>query len=1210
MDPQEHDLCAFKQNENDENETHPPTEDDSDEDDQAALQDWEQAQIGNVGEDASLLNQSSSQYGSDEFFLSMLGSPSISGGTMIEDKDILLDLKKPMFSDEVKARTETAFVASWSLFPNMKQFLSETTQRASQPSLCTSSSFFSSSSSSLASTPSSSSLLSPSFSSSTSSSAPPSSCTSLSTFFPRSLVRQHMRQAPWTKGLEDNLKAFLQERAFFNAKRLLRPLLRSFFAVDCYEYKTVEEEHIGRRYILQFWLRLLELLEMDRSLLCPLESQLDGKSICDLLVCIISHAEFDFPSISFMANTIQRSQLVPVLSLSSSSALYSSSSSSSSSLSPSSCSSSALSSSSLSPSSCSSSSLSSCFSTSSSSPSSLSSSSCSSSSLSSSSSSSSPSSSSSSSSSLSSSLSPSLSLSSSSSSSSLSSSMSSFRSCSELTTLSANSSSSASLPSIVSFSHFPRACFLTEEKCDLFLSVPSSSSTPSSSFSSSTLVSTPATEYASFSSTTASSASSTSSGSSSGSSSSTSTSSSSSTSSTRCSTSTTFADQLSWVKQYRILLIHTVRMVFRAYLFFKQRSKPVPDMVAEFSSQLFAVACIRLPILLPSILSSLCSNVSVKFQSVFSPPPSSDFSSSSSSEADMDSGDSDANSSAEEKEISALRSYASSMNRMTVKFKRKFMSDVDAWISFKRKQTLVSESSKMKSNAAANTVVTSTVPSASVKEEKEENETAQLTSQQTLRQNMVDFMVGNPGLFGWILFRDDADAALFADANAINVTISALVEPTPFCELLRAWILHVDQIVLPAAASFSPSSSSSSSVVDALSSKSLQTSLSFSSKENKMTSDDSNLAKLKESLSSDENPCASYGVCRVYWALLPGYLSFVSTFMAHMLNSSPSDYTFPLIKCQREMIRERDTLTFFVRAALGTTPANDREIINKVLDLMDVWFRAIRPPSTEEEDWAGATGLMAPLPDTFCFPFFFNAIAILLKSEHYQILLKSLTFLYTHFGHFFGEQRLEFARCLLFDNFYRLFLHWCPEVRKLFHYILIFKLKRSYPAAVLSSPASSSSSVSSCSQITSSSESSPVSDSSDQIPVLTEEERNDFGQCTVTRLSLSQNERNIDTYLEGKVNEYLNQIKKQLEEPTSYTFFSPHLRIYASDSLTEYLRHEASFGRLQQVKQHEENVEFENRRKNGDSNARISTSVCSIWSPDLNFEITNATGPG
>ncbi len=37
------------------------------------------------------------------------------------------------------------------------------------------------------------------------------------------------------------------------------------------------------------------------------------------------------------------------------------------------------------------------------------------------------------------------------------------------------------------------------------------------------------------------------------------------------------------------------------------------------------------------------------------------------------------------------------------------------------------------------------------------------------------------------------------------------------------------------------------------------------------------------------------------------------------------------------------------------------------------------------------------------------------------------------------------AECLLGRLFHRLFLHWCPEVRRVFHYILVFKLRRAGP---------------------------------------------------------------------------------------------------------------------------------------------------------------------
>jgi hypothetical protein len=51
---------------------------------------------------------------------------------------------------------------------------------------------------------------------------------------------------------------------------------------------------------------------------------------------------------------------------------------------------------------------------------------------------------------------------------------------------------------------------------------------------------------------------------------------------------------------------------------------------------------------------------------------------------------------------------------------------------------------------------------------------------------------------------------------------------------------------------------------------------------------------------------------------------------------------------------------------------------------------------------------------------------------------------YTHCGRFYGPPRVRLFDELVFENFYRLMLHWCPEVRKLFHFILIFKLNRSF----------------------------------------------------------------------------------------------------------------------------------------------------------------------
>jgi len=84
-----------------------------------------------------------------------------------------------------------------------------------------------------------------------------------------------------------------------------------------------------------------------------------------------------------------------------------------------------------------------------------------------------------------------------------------------------------------------------------------------------------------------------------------------------------------------------------------------------------------------------------------------------------------------------------------------------------------------------------------------------------------------------------------------------------------------------------------------------------------------------------------------------------------------------------------------------------------------------------------------PFPAVYCTPLLISAISILLHQEHFQVLLKTLTFLYMHTGHFYGRHRQELFDVLLSDTLFpKLFLHWCTEIRRVFHCILIYRLAR------------------------------------------------------------------------------------------------------------------------------------------------------------------------
>ncbi|TMW56346.1 hypothetical protein Poli38472_006356 [Pythium oligandrum] len=81
------------------------------------------------------------------------------------------------------------------------------------------------------------------------------------------------------------------------------------------------------------------------------------------------------------------------------------------------------------------------------------------------------------------------------------------------------------------------------------------------------------------------------------------------------------------------------------------------------------------------------------------------------------------------------------------------------------------------------------------------------------------------------------------------------------------------------------------------------------------------------------------------------------------------------------------------------------------------------------------------LSESFDDAYFCNAMRTALQSSHVQILLKALTFLYSCLDALPAKgRRLLIGELVLRENFFRLFLHWNDEIRKIYSYIIVFKL--------------------------------------------------------------------------------------------------------------------------------------------------------------------------
>lgn len=83
------------------------------------------------------------------------------------------------------------------------------------------------------------------------------------------------------------------------------------------------------------------------------------------------------------------------------------------------------------------------------------------------------------------------------------------------------------------------------------------------------------------------------------------------------------------------------------------------------------------------------------------------------------------------------------------------------------------------------------------------------------------------------------------------------------------------------------------------------------------------------------------------------------------------------------------------------------------------------------------------LPSSFDIDLFAKGISALLDSSHFQVVLKTLAFLYNHEIIFHGPNRVQLVEnILLKGHFNSLFMHWMYEVRRYFTHILVYKVFR------------------------------------------------------------------------------------------------------------------------------------------------------------------------
>lgn len=218
-------------------------------------------------------------------------------------------------------------------------------------------------------------------------------------------------------------------------------------------------------------------------------------------------------------------------------------------------------------------------------------------------------------------------------------------------------------------------------------------------------------------------------------------------------------------------------------------------------------------------------------------------------------------------------------------------------------------------------------------------------------------------------------------------------------------------------------------------------------------------------------PAASTVGCQ--WGLVPGYYPLVHRFVQLLLLHYNTHVLHPdVLFCQDLILSNTGSATasttaqggrnravgtggcywlvsYFVPPLLLSASVCLKEDVERAFTLLSHWISKLGRDNaaTSTNDvltYLKRDSLTAPLPPNFPHRLISQAILMCLKFDQFQIVLKALTTLYRLLGHLYGAARVDVIEHVVLAKpiFLKLFLHWCGEIRRVFMYILLYRVTR------------------------------------------------------------------------------------------------------------------------------------------------------------------------
>eukprot|EP00658_Telonema_sp_P-2_P022472 TRINITY_DN18989_c0_g2_i1.p1 TRINITY_DN18989_c0_g2~~TRINITY_DN18989_c0_g2_i1.p1 ORF type:complete len:636 (+),score=126.32 TRINITY_DN18989_c0_g2_i1:164-2071(+) len=169
---------------------------------------------------------------------------------------------------------------------------------------------------------------------------------------------------------------------------------------------------------------------------------------------------------------------------------------------------------------------------------------------------------------------------------------------------------------------------------------------------------------------------------------------------------------------------------------------------------------------------------------------------------------------------------------------------------------------------------------------------------------------------------------------------------------------------------------------------------------------------------------------------IPGVDAIEAAAVLRLMENDPKQYSAVLIEACSGWLRQQPTsLDRFLEASLSQMSVHNAGTVVEAVRFMTMWISAASVKASPA----------APpkLPDSVKLDFTIQALEVLLTSQTFQVVLRTLVFLYDHLNLFSFDARAKLVSGLLLEKlFFGLFLHWLSEVRLFFCNLLVYKVFR------------------------------------------------------------------------------------------------------------------------------------------------------------------------